>query len=68
MSKPRCVASGPASSDEEEFEIWEDDVYDRARWSADDGGDNDDEWEHIEDEGRLDRPLSYASVVRKQLR
>ncbi|KAF8965758.1 hypothetical protein BDZ97DRAFT_1757040 [Flammula alnicola] len=41
---------------EEEFEIWEDDVFERSLW--------DDDWEQIYDEQRVDTRPSYSSVLR----
>lgn len=45
---------------EEDFEIWEDDVYDRSMWEQEE-----DEWEQIYDEHQADNRPSYAAVLQR---
>ncbi|KAF5316563.1 hypothetical protein D9619_006283 [Psilocybe cf. subviscida] len=45
---------------EEEFEIWEDDVYDRSMWEQEE-----DEWEQIFDEHNADTRPSYAAILQR---
>lgn len=39
----------------EDFEIWEDDIYERSMW--------DDDWEEIHNEERVHARRSYSSVL-----
>lgn len=41
---------------EEDFEVWEDDVYEQAMWE--------DDWEEVGDEKRVDNRQLYSSALR----